>query len=91
MSVFDYFIQTSGSRICPVGNILPREAADPARLARALEKMALARSGIIPKRLPIRVVSVSNGGYRVVDGNTTYHALVALGETNGLVEMVEDR
>lgn len=91
MSVFDYFIQTSRSRVCPVGSIQPREPADPARLARALEKMALARSGVIPKRLPIRVVSVSGGVYRVVDGNATYHALVALGETNGLVEMVEDR
>lgn len=91
MSVSDYFIQSSGSRICPLSEIRPREPAYPERLARALEKMALARSGIIPKRLPIRVISVSGGGYRVVEGNTTYHALVALGEPNGVVEMVEDR
>ena len=91
MSVLDYFIQTSGSRICPISEIRPREPADSERLARALQKMALARSGIIPKRLPIRVISVSGGGYRVVDGNTTYHALVALGEPDGVVEMVEDR
>lgn len=91
MSAFDYFIQTPDCRVCPVCSLQPREPADPERLARALEKMALARLGLIPRRLPIRVIRVSDGCYRVIDGNTTCHALVALGEPDGVVELDEGR
>lgn len=88
MSVLDYFIRTAECRICRLCDIRPREPVEPARLQRALEKMALARSGSIPKRLPIRITGGSDGCCRVIDGNTTYHALVVLGETDGLVETV---
>lgn len=86
MSVFDYFIQTERSRLLQLSRIQPREAVDPVRLDRALEKMALAKSGILPKRLPLRIRRDASGTYRVIDGNTTYHALVQLGEVVGLVE-----
>uniref|UniRef100_A0A7C4RUW2 ParB/Sulfiredoxin domain-containing protein n=1 Tax=Desulfatirhabdium butyrativorans TaxID=340467 RepID=A0A7C4RUW2_9BACT len=88
MSVFDYFIPTERSRILPLSRIQPREAVDPVRLERALEKMALAKSGILPKRRPIQVSCNPSGNYRVIDGNTTYYALVQLGEDAGVVEVV---
>lgn len=87
MSVFDYFIQTERSKTLPLSQIQPREAVDPVRLERALERMALAKSGILPKRIPIRIRWDASGTYRVIDGNTTYHALVQLGEDAGLVEV----
>lgn len=89
MSAFDYFLQTAKSRILSLSEIQAREPADPDRLERALEKMALAKSGILSRRLPMRVVLDSSGKYRVIEGNTTYHALVALGERAGVVEVQE--
>ncbi len=89
MSVYDYFLQTEKSRILPLSEIQAREPADPDRLERALEKMAMAKSGIRPKRLPMRVLRQSSGKYRVIDGNTTYHALIVLGERAVVVELQE--
>ncbi|MEW6260395.1 MAG: hypothetical protein AB1547_10895 [Thermodesulfobacteriota bacterium] len=89
MSVFDYFLQTTTSRILSLSEIQAREPVDPDRLKRALEKMVLAKLGILPRRLPMRVVRDSSGKYRVIDGNTTYHALIALGEKTGVVELQE--
>jgi hypothetical protein len=47
-----------------------------------------AKAGKIEKRMPILVVPIGNGGYRVVDGNSTLQALKELQERIAVVTIV---
>jgi hypothetical protein len=38
---------------------------------------------------PIGVLDLGNGKFKVVDGNTTFHALLELGETEAVAEVLE--
>jgi hypothetical protein len=49
--------------------------------------MAAAACGAQPKRLPLTVISRGDGCYQVVDGNSTFHALLELGEHEAIVEI----
>jgi hypothetical protein len=73
----------------PLSHLIPREAADPQRLKNARLRMAAAKAGTFAKRKPIGVLDFGNGKFKVVDGNTTFHALLELGETEAVVEVLE--
>lgn len=83
-----YFIITSNSVEVPVADIAAREAPNPERVRRALVLMMDAKAGIIEKRAPLNVVPMENGGYRVVDGNSTLQALRELQEMIAVVTIV---
>jgi len=61
---------------------------DQERLRRAQAQVMAARQGRVPKRKPVKVMDLGGGNYGVVDGNTTFHNLKALGEKEVLVEVV---
>jgi hypothetical protein len=83
-----YFINTPGSCVLPLARLLPREAPDPARVRRARALMdAAAALGTNPKRHPLSVTPCGNDCYRVVDGNSTFHALLEIRECDAVVEI----
>jgi hypothetical protein len=84
-----YFKQTATSVVMPLAHLIRREAPDPQRLKNAHERMAAARRGTFAKRKPIGVVDLGDGTFRVVDGNTTFHALLELGESEAVVEVLK--
>lgn len=88
--VSPYFKTTATSVVMPLAHLIRREAPDPERLKNAHERMAAARQGMFAKRKPIGVVDLGDGTFRVVDGNTTFHALLALGETEAVVEVLKN-
>jgi hypothetical protein len=83
-----YFIITPNSVEIPVADITARETPHPERVRRALHLMMEAAAGKIEKREPIDVVSMENGRYRVVDGNSTLQALKELQERTAVVTIV---
>ncbi len=88
--VSPYFKTTATSVVMPLAHLVRREAPDPERLKNAHERMAGARQGTFEKRKPIGVVDLGNGTFRVVEGNTTFHALLELGETEAVVEVLKE-
>jgi hypothetical protein len=88
MTESPYFIITPDSVEIPVTDITARETPNPERVRRALDLMMDAKAGKIEKRMPILVVPIGNGGYRVVDGNSTLQALKELQERIAVVTIV---
>jgi hypothetical protein len=82
-----FFIITPASCVLPLAQIFPREAPDPARVRRALALMHDAARGVHPRRPPIKVVRLGLERYQIVDGNSTYHALLELGRSEAIVEI----
>jgi hypothetical protein len=89
-AVSPYFKTTAFSIVMPLALLVRREAPDPERLKNAHERMTAARQGTFPKRKPIGVVGLGDGTFRVVDGNTTFHALLEMGETAAVVEVLKE-
>ena len=83
-----YFIITPDSIEISVTDITARETPHPERVRRALDLMKDAKAGKIEKRMPIDIVPMENGGYRVVDGNSTLQALKELQERIAVVTIV---
>jgi hypothetical protein len=82
-----YFKDTFSSVTMKLSDMIPRELPDPERLKKAHALMAAAKKGMFEKRKPIYVADMGNGKYKVLDGNTTLHALLELGETDAVVEV----
>ena len=82
-----FFVITLASCVLPLAQILPREAPDPVRVRRARALMQDAAHGAHPKRPPITVRRLGIDGYMIVDGNSTFHALLELGESEAIVEI----
>jgi hypothetical protein len=82
-----FFISTPGSCVLPLAHIRPREGPDPARVRNARALMDAAALGTHPKRRPLSVTPCGNDCYRVVDGNSTFHALLEIGESDAIVEI----
>ena len=82
-----FFIITPTSLVLPLASIIPREPPDPARVRRALTLMTAAACGAHPKRQPVTVIFQGDGRYQIVDGNSTFHALLELGEQEAVVEI----
>jgi len=82
-----FFTITPASQMVPLEKIFPREAPNPVRVRRAHALMAAAARGTGPKRQPITVNATRDGCYRVVDGNSTFHALLELGVPEAVVEI----
>ena len=82
-----FFIITPASWVLPLAKILPREAPDPDRVRRARALMSKAAHGTHPKRPPITVRRLGLEHYKIVDGNSTFHALLELGESEAIVEI----
>lgn len=80
-----FFDLPPGCLILPVSSILPRQAPDPARVKKALAKMSAAARGLGPKRPPLTVAAMEDGRYLLLDGNSTLHALLILGEQDAAV------
>lgn len=78
---------TPSCRMVPVVKIFPRETPDPMRVQRALVLMAAAAQGVGPKRQPLAVTNREDGCYQIIDGNSTWHALLELGEREAVVEI----
>jgi len=71
-----WFEKTENSRSIPLEQIERREEIqDTAKLQRAQENIHQAEAGTGPKRAPVKVLEISKGKYRIVDGNTTWHVL----------------
>ena len=85
-----YFKTTATSGVMPLALLVRREAPDPERLKNAHGRMAAARRGTLEKRKPFGVVDLGDGTFRVVDGNTTFHALLEMGETEAVVEVLKE-
>jgi hypothetical protein len=84
-----FFIVTPTSRLVPLAKIFPREAPDPTRVRRAHALMSAAAQGAIPKRHPLAVMPRGDNCYQIVEGNSTYHALIELGEQAAVVELIQ--
>ena len=82
-----YFKDTFSSVSIKLSDLVAREAPDPERLKTAHARMKAAKDGAFEKRKPIYVFQMGNGKYKVLDGNTTLHALMELGETEAVVEI----
>ncbi len=82
-----YFKDTFTSVTMKIADMVPRGAVDPERLKTAHARMRAAKAGVLDKRKPIYVFEMGNGKYKVLDGNTTLHALLELGETEAVVEV----
>ena len=82
-----YFVNTPDSVAIPLSNIVARETPEPKRVTRALQLMMDAKAGKRDKRKPIEVVKTENGKYRVIDGNSTLHALRELQEISAIVKI----
>jgi hypothetical protein len=82
-----FFIITPASCVLPLAQILPREAPDPARVRRALALMHAAAHGVHPRRPPITVKRLGIDCYKIVDGNSTFYALLELGESEAIVRI----
>ena len=82
-----YFVNTPDSVAIPLSNIVARETPGPERVTRALQLMMDAKAGKRDKRKPIEVVKMENGKYRVIDGNSTLHALRELQEISAIVKI----
>ena len=85
-----YFKETSTSIVVPLAALEPREPPDPERLKNAHRRMQAAKAGTFEKRKPIGVVHLGDGHFKVLDGNTTFHALLELGETEAVAEVLKD-
>jgi hypothetical protein len=83
-----FFAITPTSRVLPLARIFPREPPDPVRIRRALALMAAAARGAHPKRQPLSVITTDDGCYQIVAGNSTFHALLELGEQEAVVEII---
>lgn len=83
-----YFKETSTSIVVPIAALEPREPPYPERLENAHRRMQAAKAGTFEKRKPIGVMDLGNGHFKVLDGNTTFHALLELGETEAVVELL---
>lgn len=82
-----YFKDTFSSVSVKLSDLVAREAPDPERLKTAHARMKAAKDGVFEKRKPIYVFQMGNGKYKILDGNTTFHALLELGETEAVVEI----
>ena len=82
-----YFKITQESRMLNLDLLVAREPADPVRVVRAKILMEQASTGVGEKRNPIGIVSLDNGRFRVLDGNTTLQVLRDLGEAVAIVEV----
>ena len=82
-----YFMNTPESVAVPLAEIVCRETPDPERVKRAQQLMMDAKAGKGEKRKPIEVMKMENGKYRVIDGNSTLHALKELQETTAVVKI----
>ena len=82
-----YLKSTDTSIIIPMEKLVGREAPDPKRMEHAHEYMKGAKEGTGEKRKPISVMAMGNGKYKILDGNTTFHALQELGEGKAIVEI----
>jgi hypothetical protein len=49
--------------------------------------MTAAARGAHPRRPPLSVISRGDGCYQIVDGNSTFHALLEIGERDAIVEI----
>jgi hypothetical protein len=70
-----YFDKAPDSEVMPIEAITPRETPNMGRVRRAKELMAQSLEGAAPKRPPILLDQ--NG--KVIDGNSTLHALKEMG------------
>ncbi len=86
-----FFIITPASCVLPLNKIVPRETPDPARVRRAHALMQDAAHEVHPKRPPITVTRLSIDCYKIVDGNSTFQALLELGESEAVVEIINSR
>ena len=86
-----FFIMTPCSCVLSLAQILPREAPDPDRVRRAHALMKEAARGVQPKRPPITVRRLGINCYKIIDGNSTFHALLELGEREAVVEISDSR
>lgn len=86
-----FFIITPASCVLPLAQILPREAPDPDRVRRAHALMKEAARGVQPKRPPITVRRLGINRYKIIDGNSTFHALLELREREAVVEISDSR
>lgn len=66
--------RTATSRDVPMGSITPRSKPDPKSVANAKYRMNEAAAGRGEPRKPITVRRRPGGGYKIVDGNATFHA-----------------
>ena len=82
-----YFAYTPDSLTVPLADIVARETPDPVRVKRAHQLLVDAKAGKGEKREPIEVMKMENGKYRVIDGNSTLHALKELQETTAVVKI----
>ena len=82
-----FFTFTPTSRLVSLARIFPREAPDPVRVRRAHALMTAAAQGAIPKRQPLSVMARGDGCYQIVEGNSTFHALLEIGVEEAVVEI----
>lgn len=90
--ITDFFEATDCSLPIPLSKVVLRtvfEDVDPDKFKKAGELMDAAKSGVGPKRPPVRVRDLGNGFYKIVDGNTTYHQLMRRGALCIEVEIKE--
>ncbi len=85
-----YFKETSTSIVVPLAALEPSVPPVPEQLKNAHRLMQAAKAGTFEKRKPIGVAELGNGHFKVLDGNTTFHALLELGETEAVVEVLKD-
>ena len=91
-SITDFFKPSGCSQSIPMSKVVPRTVfkdVDPDKFKKAGELMDAAKSGVGPKRPPVRVRDLGNGFYKIVDGNTTYHQLMRRGALCIEVEIKE--
>jgi hypothetical protein len=69
-----YFILEHSTSI-PIANLVWKRAR-PEGIKNAIDRMSRALQGTYPKRRPLKVELADNGGFLLIDGNST--ALVAL-------------
>lgn len=82
-----YFVNTPDCAVVPLADVEARETPDPQRVKRAHQLMMNAKSGKGEKRIPIEVMKIENGKYRVIDGNSTLQVLKELDETTAIVKI----
>jgi citrate lyase gamma subunit len=68
---------------------IPNTPQRQAKKATAIDRMAKSLTGEFPARVPVKVVKRPDGSHKLLDGNTTYHVLQEMGETEIEVEVVK--
>jgi hypothetical protein len=76
-----YFDLAPDAQIVEIERLHPTKppAQQPASVARALDRMAEASAGGIPRRPPLLVRRREDGDFDIIDGNATYGAARKLG------------